>query len=141
MDSRLALGTNALVAGLRSRRGASFRLLELVGTGAVRPVLSAPLVLEYEAVLKRQASVLGLTPAAIDGVLDDLCLPGEHHLVYYLSCPALRNPLDEMVLELTVPASSPYIVTHNLRDLAASETFGVEACTPRRWLAKTGAGS
>jgi hypothetical protein len=54
------LDTNVLVAGLRSRRGASFRLLELVVAGAVRPVLSVPLVLEYEAVLKHQGSIDGL---------------------------------------------------------------------------------
>ena len=137
----MVLDTNVLVAGLRSRRGASFRLLELVGADAVRPVLSVPLVLEYEAVLKRQAKVLGLTPRAIDGLLDDLCLLSEHHVVYYLWRPTLRDPSDEMVLELAVAAGCPHIVTHNVRDFAGSERFGVEPYTPQQWLTKTGAGS
>jgi len=127
------LDTNVLVAGLRSRRGASFRLLELVAAGVVRPVLSVPLVLEYEAVLKRQGN--------IDGLLDDLCLLGEYHVVYYLWRPTLRDPSDEMVLELAVAAGCPHIVTHNVRDFAGSERFGVEPCTPQRWLTKTGARS
>ena len=141
MPSRVVLDTCVLVAGLRSRRGASFRLLELVGADAVRPVLSVPLVLEYEAVLKRQAKVLGLTPRAIDGLLDDLCLLSEHHVVYYLWRPTLRDPSDEMVLELAVAAGCPHIVTHNVRDFAGSARFGVEPCTPRQWLTKTGARS
>ena len=127
------LDTNVLVAGLRSRRGASFRLLELVAAGVVRPVLSVPLVLEYEAVLKRQGN--------IDGLLDDLCLLGEYHVVYYLWRPTLRDPSNEMVLELAVAAGCPHIVTHNVPDFAGSERFGVEPCTPQRWLTKTGARS
>ena len=133
MPSRVVLDANVLVAGFRSRRGASFRLLELVAAGVVRPVLSVPLVLEYEAVLKRQGNT--------DGLLDDLCLLGEYHVVYYLWHPTLRDPSDEMVLELAVAASCPHIVTHNVRDFAGSQRFGVDPYTPQQWLTKTGAGS
>lgn len=97
-----------------------------------------PLVLEYEAVLKRQTRVLGLTLADVDGLLDDLCLLGERHLVYYLWRPTLRNPGDEMVLELAVAAGCPHIVTHNGRDFAGSEQFGVESFTPQQWLTRIG---
>lgn len=138
MPLRLVLDTNVLVAGLRSRRGASYRLLELVAKAAVRPVLSVPLVLEYEAVLKRQAGVLGLTLGDVDGLLDDLCLLGERHLVYYLWRPTLRDPSDELVLELAVAAGCPHIVTHNVRDFAGSQQFGVAICTPQQWLTKIG---
>jgi predicted nucleic acid-binding protein len=34
MIARTVLDTNVIVAGLRSRRGAAFRLLSLLGTGA-----------------------------------------------------------------------------------------------------------
>ncbi|MBI2615721.1 MAG: PIN domain-containing protein, partial [Gemmatimonadetes bacterium] len=44
MAHRLVLDTNVLVAGLRSRRGASYRVLRLIEYGRVRPVLSVPLV-------------------------------------------------------------------------------------------------
>lgn len=138
MAVRLVLDTNVLVAGLRSRRGASYRLLEFVVAGAVRPVLSVPLVLEYEAVLKRQLRVLKLTPEDVDALLDDLCLLGEQHLVYYLWRPTLRDPRDELVLELAVGAACPYIVTHNVRDFAGSEQFGVQIRTPRQFLTEIG---
>lgn len=135
------MDTNVLVAGLRSRRGASYRILELVEAGEVTPVLSVPLVLEYEAVLKRQSRLLGLTLEDIDGLLDDLCVLGERRLVYYLWRPALRDPRDELVLEAAVAAGCLEVVTHNVRDFAGSEQFGVAVTTPRQWLAKTGESS
>ena len=101
-------------------------------------MLSVPLVLEYEAVLKRQARAVGLSLENIDGLLDDLCLLGERRLVYYLWRPTLRDPRDELVLELAVAAGCPDIVTHNVRDFAGSEQFGVTIYTPQQWLGKIG---
>lgn len=48
-----------LVAALRSRRGASFRLLELLRKERLQIAVSVPLVFEYEAVLR----VRVLTPS------------------------------------------------------------------------------
>ena len=53
----IVIDTNVLVAGLRSRRGVSARLLELVGRAAIEINVSVPVVLEYEAVLKRSGMV------------------------------------------------------------------------------------
>ena len=100
-----------------------------------------PLVLEYEAVLKRQSRVLGLTLEDVDALLDHLCVLGECQLVYYLWRPTLRDPSDELVLELAVAADCPHIVTHNVRDFAGCEQFGVEIFTPRQWLIKIGESS
>lgn len=138
MPVRLVLDTNVLVSGLRSQRGASYRLLERIADGDPRPLLSVPLVFEYEAVLKRQRRVLGLTGAEVDALLDDLCLLAERHAVYYLWRPMLRDPSDELVLELAVGAGCPWIVTHNVRDFAGSEQFGVRICTPSQFLREMG---
>ena len=55
MDTRkVVLDTNVLVAGLRSRRCTSYRLLELLGTGRLEIAISVPLVFEYEDALMRQ---------------------------------------------------------------------------------------
>lgn len=127
-----------LVAGLRSRRGASYRILERIDAGHVVPILSVPLVLEYEEVLKRQHRVLRLKLDEIDRLLDDLCRLGEWHLVYFLWRPTLRDPRDELVLEVAVAARCTEIVTHNVRDFAGSEAFGVAAIRPKEWLTKLG---
>ena len=42
----IIIDTNVMVAGLRSRRGSTFRLLTLVSTGRFAIHLSVPLVLE-----------------------------------------------------------------------------------------------
>ena len=51
----VVLDTNVLEAAFRSRRGASFAVLSLVGTGCFEIAVSVPLVLEYEEVLLRNA--------------------------------------------------------------------------------------
>jgi predicted nucleic acid-binding protein len=135
---RLVLDTNVLVAGLRSRRGASFRVLRLIEHGKARPVLSVPLVFEYEEVLKREAGVLPFTTEDLDAVLDDLCVLGEQRAIHYLWRPTLWDPHDELVLEVAVAAGGIPIVTHNVKDFAGSEQFGVPIHTPRDWLSAIG---
>jgi predicted nucleic acid-binding protein len=51
--SRVVLDTNVIVAGLRSRRGASFLVLDLVEKGELSIILNAPLIEEYEDVVRR----------------------------------------------------------------------------------------
>lgn len=131
---RCVLDTNVLVAGLRSRRGASFRLLELVAQGRLQPVLSVPLVLEYEAVLRRNGGPLHLGPSDVGAFLDYLCRVGEVHHIHFLWRPTLRDPRDEMVLEVAVSAGLDTIVTHNVADFRGGEAFGVRAITPRQFL-------
>ena len=52
---RLVLDTSVLVAALRSRRGASYKLLSQIDAGVYQTAVSVPLVFEYEAVGKRHA--------------------------------------------------------------------------------------
>lgn len=56
----IVLDTNVLVASLRSRQGASFQILTLIIEGDPRfqILLSVPLLLEYEAVLKREEQLV-----------------------------------------------------------------------------------
>ena len=135
---RAVVDTNVLVAGLWSRGGASFRLLELMRLKRVEPALSVPLVLEYEMVLKRRVADLGLTLVDVDAVLDLLCAVGHHQRIHFLWRPSLRDPRDELVLELAVAADCQQIVTFNLRDFAGSERFDVEALTPVAFLRSIG---
>ena len=132
------MDTNVLLSGLRSRNGASFRVLRLVGRERFETVLSVPLALEYESVLKRQSRVLGLTHSDVDDVLDFLCKVSDLRQIFYLWRPFLRVPGDDMVLELAVEAEAEFIVTHNLRDFAGAEEFGVRALTPQALLGHIG---
>jgi predicted nucleic acid-binding protein len=132
MVLRVVFDTNVLVAALRSRRGASFGLFDRLGTpeAGYELQVSVPLVFEYEDVLRRQASELGLNAADVDDVLDFVCAAARHRRIFFLWRPALRDPGDDMVLELAVEAGVDYLVTFNARDFAGAERFGVRVIAP-----------
>ncbi len=133
MTLQLVLDTNVLVAAFRSRQGASFALLQRLAAPAPGYELhvSVPLVFEYEDVLRRQARALGLVPQLVDDVLDFVCAVAHHREVFFLWRPALRDPGDDMVLELAVAAAVDYVVTFNARDFAGADRFGVRIIAPR----------
>lgn len=133
---RVVLDTNVLYSALRSRQGASFALLSQLGTGAFQPVVSVALCLEYEDVLLREPTLL--SPAAIGDILDYLVSVSLHQRIHFLWRPILRDPKDDLVLELAANAGCPYIVTFNVRDFRGSERFGVTAITPPDFLALLG---
>lgn len=135
---QIVLDTNVLVAGLRSRRGASFRILSLVGTGVFEINVSVPLVIEYEDVLLRHLPDLTLSERELDSVLDYLCQEARRHQVFFLWRPFLRDPKDDMLLELALVAGCDYIVTFNTRDFTGVEQFGVEVITPGDFLRQIG---
>src|SRR6266545_850236 len=127
---RAVLDTNVIVAGFRSRRGASFRLLTLLRTGRFEIAVAVPLVLEYEAVLLEHARELSLSVDDVRGLVDYLCDVGRRQAIHFLWRPTLRDPADEFVLELAVAAECDALVTHNVRDFAGARTFGVQIMTP-----------
>ncbi len=132
------LDTNVLFAALRSRRGASYRLLSLIGDVRWQLNLSVPLLLEYEDVLKRPDAGLILTHAEIDDILDYLCAAANLREIFYLWRPALPDPKDDFILELAVESSCDYIVTFNTKDFISIEEFGMSAITPRDFLQRLG---
>jgi len=131
---QVVMDTSVLVAGLRSRRGASFRLLELLGDSRWQIHLSTALVLEYEAVARREAAQLWAQPERVEAILDYICAVGMAHRIFFSWRPCLPDPEDDFVLELAVAASAAWIITHNVRDFRGAERFGVRAITPREFL-------
>jgi len=130
------LDTNVLIAALRSRRGASFELLRLVGDRRWRLHLSTALLIEYEEVARREAQHFWLHPNRIEDVLDFLASSSQEHAISFRWRPFLNDPDDDFILELAVAARARYIVTHNLRNFARVDEFGLEAVTPAQMLLK-----
>lgn len=135
---RVVLDTNVLASALRSNRGASFRLLSEIDSGRFEICVSVPLVLEYEAVLFRQARSLGLSRRDASDVLDYICSVARRQSIFFLWRPQLRDPGDDMVLEAAVAAGCRYIVTFNKRDFESSRPFPIRAVTPQEFLQTIG---
>lgn len=133
---QIILDTNVLVAGLKSRRGASFRLLSLLGSELFEVHLSVPLVFEYEDVLNRAA--LGISKNDSDAILDFVCGVAKHQNIYFLWRPFLRDTKDDLVLEVAVASQCTHIVTFNTKDFAGIGRFGIQALWPADFLLQIG---
>ena len=135
---QIVIDTNVLVAALRSKRGASYKLFMLISSGKFTIHISVPLILEYEDVAKRLLKDIPLTEQDIDDILDYLCAIAQQQQVFYLWRPYLKDPKDDMVLELAVTANCDFIVTYNKRDFDGAERFGLGVVTPKEFLERIG---
>lgn len=133
---KIVLDTNVLYSGLYSSRGASFKILQAIAEGKLKTVLSTPLLFEYEDVLKRNQSELGLSFLEIEKTLNWFCLKSEHQKIYFLWRPCLPDPKDDHLLELAVASRTGVIITHNIKDFKGAEKFNVKPITPKEFLEK-----
>lgn len=130
---KLVLDTNILVAGIRSRAGASNPLLIAGFRGRFDWVCSVPLFYEYEDVLSRADLLLdaGVSRVEMDAFLTDVAgvvLPVD---LRFLWRPQLRDPGDEMVLETAVNGHADAVVTFNAKDFGTvPEQFGIKVWSP-----------
>jgi putative PIN family toxin of toxin-antitoxin system len=135
---QVVIDTNVLVAAQRSKRGASSKLISLIGTHRFDIHVSVPLVFEYEATLLQHSEQPALTPEDVADVVDAVCALAIPHKIYFLWRPYLRDRKDELVLELAVAARCDYIITYNQRDFRGAEMFGIRISGPREFLQAIG---
>jgi putative PIN family toxin of toxin-antitoxin system len=131
----VVLDTNVLVSALRSRRGASFAVVERIGGGDFEIAVSVPLVLEYEDAMLRHRGAL--SPTDVRDIVDYICSMALHQDVFFLWRPLLRDPNDDMVAEVAVAAGAQAIVTHNRRDFIGVEKLGLGIWSPQHLLERT----
>ena len=131
---KIILDTSCVFSGLYSSLGASYHILSLVAKGLIIPILSNPLIYEYEDVLKRKCEKLGLSLDEIDQFLNGICAVGVQKEVSFMWRPQLRDADDEHILELAVVSEAKAIVTHNIRDFFGAERFGVTIYQPSEFL-------
>jgi putative PIN family toxin of toxin-antitoxin system len=129
----IVLDTNVLVAALRSRRGASYQIVSLIGTEVFRSNISVALALEYEEVLKRGGLISELTEDDVDRFLDYIFQLSNLVPSVYPMRPTLSDPDDELVLDLAIQCGGT-IVTYNKRDFVEAGKRRVVVMTPAEFL-------
>jgi predicted nucleic acid-binding protein len=97
-------------------------------------LISVPLILEYEAVGKREAQRLKFPEATVDAIVRAFCFTGREVDIYFTLRSFLPDPGDEFLLELAVAGHADAIVTHNTRHFARIERFGIRLMTPGEFL-------
>ena len=131
---RVVIDTNVVFSSQRSRRGASYRLIQKLGSGQFQPVISPPLCLEYEDVFRRPGFLPALTPEDIGDFLDYFLSECIECRIHFLWRPHLPDPKDDLVLELALAGGAQFIITHNIRHFPDVETLGIRAVTPDEFL-------
>jgi len=134
---RAVLDTSVILAALRSRGGASNRLVELIALGRLQPLASTALFLEYEDVLQRPENRLAtrMSEEDVEGFLAALASAAQAVEVNFRWRPQLRDPNDELVLEAAVNGQADALVTHNIRDFhTVARLFNLRVLLPRELL-------
>ncbi len=128
------LDTNVLVAGIRSRTGASAELLRLLLRGTYRIAISATLVFEYEEILQREAVPTYISEADAVTLIGTICEIGIQHDTRRRESPLSADIDDEFILDLVQVARVNYLVTHNLRHFSKVKLPGLKVVTPQEFL-------
>lgn len=135
---KIVIDTNVLVSSLKSSRGASYKLISLFPHHVFTPVISVPLVVEYEAVLKRADLSIEFTHEDIEDFLNYICSVSVFQDIYFLWRPFLPDPCDDHILEVAVASKSDAIITYNKRDFRGIEKFGLRLLDPKELLIEIG---
>jgi putative PIN family toxin of toxin-antitoxin system len=130
---RLVLDTATMVAAIRSDTGASRRLLAAGLERRLTLLVSVPLMIEYQAAMTRPADLAAarLSVEDLGVLLDAVAAVAEPVRLAFLWRPAVRDPDDDMVLEVAVNGQADAIVTFNVRDFGrVAERFGIAILPP-----------
>jgi predicted nucleic acid-binding protein len=127
------MDTDVLVSAFISAGGASQQLLLDALDGRFSLLLSTPLLVGYESVLRRPAHLAraGATLGDVAEILDALARVCAPVFLDYSWRPSGAHEGDELVLETAVNGQADVIATFNVRHLrAAAVRFGIAARLP-----------
>jgi len=129
---RVILDTNVILAALRSRTGASYRLLMTLGHPRWQSVITPALMYEYEEVARRPGIAPGLTPEDITNILDLLYRESQRQLLWFSWRPASTDPGDDFVIDAAVAGGCDFVVSFNERHLRVGNPIWNRGCHARK---------
>ena len=131
---QIVIDTNVILTGLRSKKGASYKLLSILNDKRFEINISAPLIFEYEEVLKREQQQIRLTNEDIDNIINGICYLANHHDIFYIWRPLAKDKDDDFLIDLALKCQAQFIISYNDKDLRPIEKFGVSILTPKQFL-------
>jgi len=137
---RVVLDTDVVLSGLTSPAGASRLMLIAAWEGAIVPLASVAIMLEYEAVLKRPEHLLRmrLETDDIDRLLDNWAALVEPVVPHFSYRPSIRDPNDEMFVETAINGRAEALITFNVGDYEISDDrtarLAIRICRPGEFL-------
>ncbi len=131
---QIVIDTNVILAGLRSKNGASYKLLSILNDKRFQINISATLIFEYEEILKREQQQIGLTNEEINDIINGICYIANHHEIFYIWRPLAKDKDDDFLIDLALKCQAKFIISYNDRDLKPIEKFGVSILTPKQFL-------
>jgi putative PIN family toxin of toxin-antitoxin system len=134
---RVVFDTSVIVSAVRSRHGASNKLLQMAFARSFQILATPALFLEYEEILDRaeHRAVHGMSTHDTRRFLTGLAGIIEPVKVYYRWRPQMQDVDDEMVLDAAINGRAEVIVTHNVRDfMTAASRFNLRVANPGNFL-------
>ena len=135
---KIVIDSNVLFTALKSKQGASYKLISLLPSKRFSIAISVPLIIEYEDVLRRGRLPDSLSEKDISDFVDFFCRVGDQQDIFFLWRPFLSDPSDDLVLEVAVAGDCDAIITYNKRHFKNTEKFGLRVLNPREFLAEIG---
>jgi putative PIN family toxin of toxin-antitoxin system len=135
---KIVIDTNVIFTALKSRLGASYKLVSLIPDKIFSIAISVPLIIEYEDVLRRGKLPAAITANDITDFIDFLCYIGNQQDIFFLWRPFLPDSSDDLVLEVAVASSCDAIITYNKRHYKNVEKFGLRVLDPKEFLIEIG---
>ena len=118
------LDTNIIVAGLYSKRGASYQLIKAALSGDLSFAVSPLVALEYEGVLhqKIEEGFLKISKEDCERILNALFTMATLVWRPFKIRPVLSDPSDDKILECAISCDCSHIVTFNKKHFPAAVT-------------------
>ncbi len=135
---QIVIDTNVFLAGLRSKKGASYKLLSILNDKRFQINISATLIFEYEEILKREQEQISLTNEDIDDIINGICHLANHHEIFYIWRPLAKDKDDDFLIDLALKCQAQFIISYNDKDLKPIEKFGISILTPKQFLQRLG---
>lgn len=140
---KIVCDTNVWLSALTSSQGASHLLIRwLFEQPNNLHCVSIPFVLELEDVFccpQNRQRMPQFSDESLEAFLNDICHISNHKSIYFLWRPQIKDPKDDMVLELVANAQADFLITFNTKDFKqAAQKFNFNLVTPQQFLKQQG---